>query len=137
MSSNIATRQIDWDSLDYVYAGLQKNLGPSGCCVSFLRKDLTQGLWQRADTPAMCDWRLFRDAPDKSHNTPTSWSIYVAGLNAKHMLTKGGIPYYQSLAEERSKLIYDIIDRSAGFYTNEVDPRFRSRVNLPFRVLKN
>jgi phosphoserine aminotransferase len=53
------------------------------------------------------------------------------------MLSKGGIPYYQSLAEERSKLIYDIIDRSAGFYTNEVDPRFRSRVNLPFRVLKN
>lgn len=85
----------------------------------------------------MCDWRLFRDAPDKSHNTPTSWCIYVAGLNAKHMLKKGGIPYYQTLAEERSKLIYDVIDRSAGFYSNEVDPRFRSRVNLPFRILKN
>jgi len=85
----------------------------------------------------MCDWHLFREAPDKFHNTPTSWSIYVTGLNVRHMLQKGGIPYYEKLAQDRSKLIYDIIDKSAGFYINEVNPRFRSRVNIPFRILKN
>ena len=57
----------------------------------------------------MCDWHLFREAPDKFHNTPTSWSIYVTGLNVRHMLQKGGIPYYEKLAQDRSKLIYNII----------------------------
>lgn len=55
------------------------------------------------------------------------------GLNLAHM-NKNGLQYYQDLAEKRSKLLYDTIDNSDGYFTNPVDPRYRSRTNIPFRI---
>lgn len=88
---------------------------------------------QKPTTPLLCDWKAFRDAPNQLHNTPACWPIYVCGLNIAHMKSKG-LKYYEDLAAQKSKLLYDYIDNSDGYYTNPVDPKYRSRVNIPFRV---
>jgi phosphoserine aminotransferase len=62
--------------------------------------------------------------------------MYVMSLNLKHMLKMGGTAYYQELSRERSKLIYDLIDSSQGYYTNDVLSDYRSRINIPFRLSK-
>ena len=53
------------------------------------------------------------------------------------MLKQGGIPHYEALAKQRSTMLYDYIDSTDGFYTNSVDKRYRSRVNIPFRVMND
>ena len=111
MSSNLCSREINWDKLDVVYAGTQKNVGPAGACITIIKKELI-GKFKRPDTPAICDWDLFLHSPTKMHNTPATWSVYVSGLNIEHMLRQGGVRYYDDLAKERSKLLYDYIDNS-------------------------
>lgn len=134
MSSNIGTRPIDWEKYGVVYAGAQKNLGPSGVCVVVVRDDLIGN--HRPDTPVLFDWKQFRDAPNKFHNTPATWPIYVMGLNLAHM-NKHGLSYYHELANKRSATLYDYIDNSDGYYTNPVEVKYRSRTNIPFRVKKD
>jgi len=89
MSSNIASKPIDWSKYGVIYAGAQKNLGPSGMTIVVIREDLIGK--HRADTPYMLEWKLFTDAPVGFFNTPATWPIYVAGLNFKYMLKEGGI----------------------------------------------
>ena len=136
MSSNLCSRAIDWDRHALVYAGTQKNVGPAGACITIIREDLI-GSRKRADTPAIMDWETFANAPAKLHNTPATWSVYVSGLNIAHMLKQGGVKHYDVLAKTRSKMLYDFMDNSGGFYVNSVDPRYRSRMNIPFRVLND
>lgn len=86
------------------------------------------------DIPLTSDWALFGKAANTFHNTPCCWSIYMAGLNIEYMLEIGGLSKMQELAEKRSSLLYNYIDNSDGFYSNNVRPEFRSRMNIPFRV---
>jgi len=134
MSSNIGTRPIDWEKYGVVYAGAQKNLGPAGTCIVVVREDLIGK--QRPDTPCLFDWKQFRDAPTKFHNTPACYPIYVTGLNLAHM-KKLGLQHYHELANKRASLLYDYVDGSEGYYTNPVEPKYRSRTNIPFRVKKD
>lgn len=134
MSSNFATRPIDWAKYGLVYAGAQKNLGPAGVCVVVVREDLVGQ--QRPDTPILFDYKTFRDAPTKFHNTPACYPIYVTGLNLAHM-NKQGLQHYQDLAGRRASMLYDYIDNSEGYYSNPVEPKYRSRTNIPFRVKKD
>ena len=82
----------------------------------------------------LCDWKQFRDAPTQFHNTPNCWSIYMAGLNFKYMKKLGGVDKLKEIVDDKTKELYDYIDNSDGFYTNPVDVRYRSRLNVPFRV---
>ena len=61
----------------------------------------------------------------------------MAGLNIEYMLEQGGMEAMQALAEKRSKMLYDYIDNSGGYYSNGVNPKYRSRMNIPFRVKAN
>ena len=88
----------------------------------------------RSDTPLLCDWDTFSKAANTFHNTPSCWPIYMCGLNVAYMLEQGGIPAMQAKAEERSSLLYNYIDSSEGYYVNNVEARYRSRMNIPFRV---
>lgn len=97
-----------------------------------IRKDLL-GKFKSA-MPMLCDWELFSKAPNTFQNTPCTWSIYVAGLNIDHMLSQGGIPAMQEKAEKRASMLYDYIDNSDGYYSNGTHKRWRSRMNIPFRV---
>ena len=135
MSSNFCSRPIDWSKYGVVYAGAQKNVGPAGLTFCIVRNDLIAG--HRADTPLLCDWETFSKAANTFHNTPSCWPIYMCGLNVAYMLEQGGIPAMQAKAEERSSLLYNYIDASEGYYVNNVEARFRSRMNIPFRVCNN
>ena len=82
----------------------------------------------------MLDWNLFDKSPSGYFNTPACYPIYVTGLNIAHMIEKGGLRTYEKLAEDRSKMLYDMIENSNGFYTNSIDKKFRSTINVPFRI---
>jgi phosphoserine aminotransferase len=58
----------------------------------------------------------------------------VTGLNIAHMIENGGIYTYKELADTRAEMLYDYIDNSGGFYVNHIDTRFRSTINVPFRI---
>lgn len=100
MSSNIGTRPINWDRYDVVYAGAQKNLGPSGCAITIVKESLLGK--KQSDTPIMCDWEAFEKAPGGYYNTPPCWPIYVTALNISYMNQRGGTKHYDTLAEQRS-----------------------------------
>ena len=135
MSSNFCTKPIDWSKYGVVYAGAQKNVGPAGLTFVIARNDLIPG--HRSDTPLLCDWETFSKAPNTFHNTPSCWPIYMCGLNLAYMLEQGGIPALQAKAVERSTLLYNYIDGSEGYYVNNVEARYRSRINVPFRICNN
>jgi len=132
MSSDIGARPIEWSNYGVIYAGAQKNLGTSGCTVVIVREDLIGH--QAKDTPYLLDWNLFDKSPDSYFNTPACYPIYVTGLNIAHMLENGGIFAYKELADVRSNMIYEMVDNSGGFYSNQIDKRFRSTINIPFRI---
>ena len=132
MSSDIGARPIDFTKFGVIYAGAQKNLGTSGCTVVIIREDLIGK--QAKDTPFLLDWNLFDKSPNGYFNTPACYPIYVTGLNLAHMVENGGLGTYEKLAEVRSKMIYDMIEGSNGFFTNSIDKSFRSTINIPFRI---
>ena len=83
MSSNIATRPIDWSKFSVVYAGAQKNLGPTGVTLIIAKRSLFGSA--APDTPFMCDWNLFEKSPGSYFNTPPVWAIYVTAVNISYM----------------------------------------------------
>lgn len=132
MSSNFASKKIDWSRYGVVYAGAQKNVGPAGVCITIIRKSLIKPC--RKDTPLMMDWDLSWKAANTCHNTPNCWSIYVCGLNIAYMIEQGGLDAMNAKADERSKLFYAYIDSTEGYYINKCSPKYRSRMNHPFRI---
>ena len=135
MSSNFLTQPIDWSKYGVVYAGAQKNVGPAGVTFVIARNDLFAT--HRSDTPLLCDWLTFSKAANTFMNTPSCWPIYICGLNLAYMIEEGGIPALQAKAAERSSLLYNYIDNSDGYYVNNVEARYRSRTNIPFRICNN
>jgi len=132
-SSNIGTKPLPWDKLGVVFFGAQKNFGPSGCTVIIVRDDLFG--YAAKDVPVMCDWVTFQGATDTYYNTPAVYPLYVTGLNAAHMNKMGGIPHYDKMAGQRSKIVWSLIDASKGYYRTKVeDKKYRSRCNVIFRI---
>lgn len=128
-SSSIASEPIDVSKYGVIYAGAQKNLGPVGVAVVIVRRDLLkrEGL-PRAD---IFDYRS-HEARDSMLNTPPTWNWYLAGLVFRWMLEEGGVEEFARRNAEKSRIVYDAIDGSGGFYRNHVLPEFRSRMNIPF-----
>jgi phosphoserine aminotransferase len=136
MSSDFCSKPIDWEKHAMVYAGAQKNVGPSGVCITIIREDLIGEGNMRPDTPMLCDWHTYDKAMNTFQNTPTCWSIYMAGLNLKYMRERG-MEAIQAEAVHKSGIFYDYMENSNGFYLNPVDAKYRSCMNIPFRVQKN
>uniref|UniRef100_A0A7S3JFQ4 Phosphoserine aminotransferase n=1 Tax=Euplotes harpa TaxID=151035 RepID=A0A7S3JFQ4_9SPIT len=134
MSSNICTRPIDWSKYGVVYAGAQKNIGPSGVTIVIVRDDLIGNAMDI--TPAFCDWNKHVKAPGQCYNTPCTWGVYMCGLNIEYMLEKG-LDKIEEEAKLKAEMLYNYMDSTDGFYTNPVDPAYRSRSNIPFRVMSD
>ena len=131
MSSDIASRPIDVRKFGLIFAGAQKNLGPSGVTVVVLRKDLAE----RADKnlPTTLQYRTF--IKDKSlYNTPPTFAIYIVGLVMEWIESEGGIAGMEKRNNAKATLLYDTIDGSSGFYTCPVETASRSKMNAVFRV---
>jgi phosphoserine aminotransferase len=131
MSSNFMSTPIHCEKHDYIYAGIQKNLGPAGQVVGIIKEDLLGKALPVC--PTYMDWKICADA-DSMYNTPASYTWYVMGVYLKYTKSKGGLPYWDDLADKKSNMIYDTIDNSGGFYTAPVAKDCRSRMNIPFQI---
>jgi len=131
MSSDIASRPMDVKKFGLIFAGAQKNLGPSGVTVVIIRKDLAE----RADKnlPTTLQYRTF--IKEKSlYNTPPTFAIYIVGLVMEWIDGEGGIAGIEKRNNAKAKLLYDALDGSGGFYHCPVEKASRSKMNVVFRV---
>lgn len=135
MSSDIGTFKINWKRYDVIYAGVQKNLGPAGANLIICRKDLIGKA--EDDVPILNNWTVFEQSPGQYYNTPPVWCIFVTGLNVCYMNQRGGVEHYDRMADAKSRMLYDLIDKSDGYYVNKTDTNFRSRVNIVLRIDKD
>lgn len=131
MSSNILSEPLDISRFGLIYAGAQKNIGPSGLVVMIIRRDLLE----RAGRPMA---RIFRyaeqAAADSMLNTPNTWGWYLAGLTFQWLLDQGGLGVMAERNRSKAELLYRSIDDSEGYYRNPVEPADRSRMNVPFAL---
>jgi len=131
MSSDYLSRPIPWEYYDLVYGGAQKNLGPAGLAVVFVRKSVLE--LARKDRPSYLTYGIHADA-DSLANTPPVFSIWATGLMLEWMERAGGVVAMQARAAERSAMIYTAIENSDSFYRSPVNARDRSLVNVVFRL---
>ena len=130
MSSNILSKRIPIEKYGLIYAGAQKNMGPSGVTVVIMREDLLPRI--REGLATMLDYNTH--AKNKSlYNTPNTWGIYILNLVCKWLKGKGGLASMQEENEAKAKLIYDAIDQT-DFYRGHADPDSRSVMNVTFRL---
>lgn len=131
MSSDILSRPLDYNRFALVYAGAQKNLGPSGVTLVMIRKDLLQAV---PDTlPSMLRYDIFAKN-DSLYNTPPTFALYMLELMLQWLKNSGGLPAVGKHNEEKAALIYDAIDASGGFYTGHAAKDSRSLMNITFRL---
>jgi phosphoserine aminotransferase len=129
-SSNIMSRPVDVSKYALIYAGAQKNLGPSGLTVVIIRDDLLQRIPDGLHT--MLDYRTH--AENKSlYNTPNTWGIYIFNLVCEWMKSKGGLASIYRENQAKAKLIYDAID-ATDFYRGHAAVESRSLMNVTFRL---
>lgn len=138
MSSDFLSKPVDVSPFGLIYAGAQKNIGPAGVTVVIIRDDLLQ----------QCNGEQFNYLNYANHvkgrsmlNTPPVFQIYMVGLVLNWLKNKGGLTWAAEMAERRSGLLYDAIAEAGGsssggggFYTCPVDDRYRSTMNVVFRL---
>jgi phosphoserine aminotransferase len=131
MSSDIASRPIDVSKFGLIFAGAQKNLGPSGVTLVIIRKDLAERVDK--NLPTILQYRTH--IKEKSlYHTPPTFAVYVLGLVAEWLASEGGLPGIQKRNEDKAKLLYETIDKSGGFYRCPVETASRSLMNVVFRI---
>ena len=131
MSSDILSKPVDVSNFGIIYAGAQKNLGPSGVTVVIIRKDLLE----KANTkiPTMLKYSTHADS-NSLYNTPPTFGIYMLGEVLRWVEEKGGLEAIAKNNEEKANVIYDVIDNSNGFYKGHATTESRSLMNITFRV---
>lgn len=130
MSSDILSRPIDISRFGLIYAGAQKNMGPSGICVIFVRDDLIgQAL---PVTPAIFDYRKQADNGSML-NTPATYNWYLLGLVLEWLIEQGGMPAMEAHNVSKAAKLYAAIDASSLF-SNPIEPVYRSIMNVTFTL---
>jgi len=133
MSSNFCSRPIEVRKHAYIYAGLQKNLGPAGLSVGIVRDDFASGKNEMKICPTYCSWKITADN-GSMYNTPACFTMYVMGEYLKYTKKVGGISHWDEMSDKKSRLLYDTIDGSDGFYCCPIEKSARSRMNVPFTI---
>lgn len=128
MSSEILSREIDVSKFGVIYAGAQKNLAPAGVTIVIAKRDLIQD--PLPICPTMLRWKV-QDENKSLYNTPPCFPIYVATLVLRRLKGLGGVAAINEINEYKAGLLYDFIDNSS-FYTNRVEAKYRSIMNVPF-----
>jgi phosphoserine aminotransferase len=129
-SSDIFSRPIDVAKYGLIYAGAQKNLGPSGVTVVIVRDDL---LARSADTlPTMLNFKT-QAANGSMYNTPPVFGVYILRLVMKWLVGIGGLAAIQTVNERKAKVLYDELDRSS-FWKPHADKDSRSLMNVTFKL---
>ncbi len=131
MSSDILSRKIDVSKFGIIYAGAQKNLGPSGVTLVAIRNDLLE----------KCNSGLYTMLSYKTHadknslfNTPPTFSIYMVGQVLKWLKGKGGVEAIEKENAEKAQMIYGTIKDNPNFFSTPIDPESGSHMNYVFRL---
>lgn len=129
MSSHILSRPVPVEKFGMIYAGAQKNIGPSGVTLVIIHRDLL-GM-APLTIPTVMDYAVMAEHGSML-NTPPTYGIYMAGLVFQWLKRQGGLAGMAAVNAEKARILYECIDQSGGFYTNPVDPDCRSCMNVPF-----
>ncbi|MFD1216342.1 3-phosphoserine/phosphohydroxythreonine transaminase [Microbulbifer celer] len=128
MSSTILSQPIPVEKFGFIYAGAQKNIGPSGIAVGIVREDLLDRALP--DIPRSLSWKIAAEAQSMD-NTPPTFAWYLSGLVFQWLKAQGGVEAMAELSLKKSQMLYDFLDRS-GFFSSPVQKESRSRMNVPF-----
>ncbi|WDP88331.1 MAG: 3-phosphoserine/phosphohydroxythreonine transaminase [Desulfobacter sp.] len=131
MSSDIFSRPLPMEKFGMIYAGAQKNLGPSGCCMVLLKKDFLE----KANTglPSMLSYKTYADN-NSMYNTPPCFGVYTIGLVLKWIEEEmGGLKKMEEYNIQKADILYDFID-SSEFYSTTAEKYSRSLMNATFRL---
>jgi phosphoserine aminotransferase len=131
MSSDIMWRPTDVSKFGLIYAGAQKNLGPSGLVVVIVRKDLVAA--GRTDIPVIFQYRTHSEN-NSLYNTPPTFSVYVLRNVLDEMKKAGGLAAIEKINREKAKYLYDVIDQRGDFYSCPVEKDARSTMNVVFTL---
>ena len=129
MSSHILSRPVNVEKFGLIYAGAQKNIGPSGVTLVIIHRDLL-GM-APLTLPTVLDYAVQAEHGSML-NTPPTYGIYMAGLVFQWLKRQGGLEGISAVNSEKARILYECIDQSGGFYHNPVDPDCRSQMNVPF-----
>lgn len=130
MSSEIMSRVINVNDFGMIYAGAQKNIGPSGLALVILKKELIDRCPETV--PVFLRYKTHADE-GSLYNTPNTWGIYMLKLVTDWVISLGGIPAMQKVNEEKAALLYDTIDGSS-FWKTVTDKTSRSIMNVVWRL---
>ncbi|MFN2746925.1 MULTISPECIES: 3-phosphoserine/phosphohydroxythreonine transaminase [Bacillus] len=133
MSSDILSRKIDVSQFDIIYAGAQKNLGPSGVTVVIMKKELLAK--ENEGIAKILKYSTHAKA-NSLYNTPPTFAIYMLSLVLEWIKDKGGLAEIEKRNRKKAEILYSAIDESGGFYRGHARPDSRSAMNVTF-TLKN
>lgn len=131
MSSDIISRKIDVSQFSLIYAGAQKNLGPSGVTVVIVKKELLENANQ--DIPSILKYAT-HSKQNSLYNTPPTFAIYMLSLVLEWIKEQGGLSAIEELNERKAQIIYSCIDESGGFYRGHAKKESRSNMNITFTL---
>ncbi len=131
MSSDILSRSIDVSNFALIYAGAQKNLGPSGVTVVIVKRELLESI--PANIPYIMNYRIHASKRSLFH-TPPVFAVYIVNLMLKWIRNNGGVKAIEQRNHRKANLIYSTIDQSGGFYNGLAHPESRSLMNVTFSI---
>lgn len=131
MSSDIFSREFPYEKFALIYAGAQKNLGPSGTTLVIVREDIL-GKVSR-NIPSMLDYQL-HIKNDSMANTPATFAVYTSLLTMQWLKSQGGMAQIQKINQEKARILYEEIDRNSLF-KGYADVKDRSQMNAVFNLI--
>ncbi len=132
MSSDFLSRPVDINKYGMIYAGAQKNAGPSGVCIVIVREDLLERVPD--NLPMLLNYKEIA-ANDSMLNTPPVFPVYIVNLVTKWLLNEiGGLENIHRLNQEKAQYLYDAIDQSNGYFDGHADKDSRSLMNVTWRM---
>lgn len=131
MSSDLLWRKIDVSKFGLIYAGAQKNIGPSGLVVVIVRKDLVES--GRRDIPKIFRYKTHADN-NSLYNTPPTFSIYLVRNVLSLLDAQGGLDAIEAVNRKKGEVLYGTIDELSDFYRSPVEKESRSLMNVVFRL---
>ena len=130
-SSDILHKKIDVNKYALIYAGAQKNMGPSGVTFVIIRKDMVEKSQDLLHT--MLNYKTHVEN-NSLYNTPNTFGVYIIGLIAKWIKKIGGLDSMYKINKEKADILYKCIDESGGYYKGHAEKNSRSLMNVTFNL---
>ncbi|RPI69483.1 MAG: 3-phosphoserine/phosphohydroxythreonine transaminase, partial [Ignavibacteriales bacterium] len=131
-SSDILHKKFDVSKYALIYAGAQKNMGPSGVTFVIIRKDMVERSQESLHT--MLSYKTHFEN-DSLYNTPNTFGIYIIGLIAKWIKNLGGLDAMYKINKEKADVLYKFLDESGGYFKGHAEKESRSLMNITFNLV--